>query len=55
MAQYEDYGKKNWDDGSDDMKAHRIERKYRGHKLAVAVGQNKLQRQINDELDRKRV
>lgn len=38
------YGKKQWDDDYDNMKAHRVERKYRGHKLAVAVGHHKLLR-----------
>lgn len=41
------YGKKIWNDEFDDMKSHRAERKYRGHKLAVAIGQNKLMRQLN--------
>ncbi len=49
------YGKKNWDDGSDDMKAHRVERKYRGHKLAVAIGHNRLLRRLNGESGRKRL
>lgn len=42
------YGKKHWEDELDDMKAYRVERKYRGHKLAVAVGHNKTVRTTDD-------
>ena len=44
MVRYE--ASKNIDeaDEPEPMKAHRLERKYRGHKLAVAVGHNKYQR-----------
>jgi hypothetical protein len=35
------YGKKHWVDEFDDMKAYRTGRKYRWHKLTVAVGRNK--------------
>lgn len=38
------YGKKHWDDEMDDMKAYRYDRKFRGHKLAVAIGHNKSNR-----------
>lgn len=38
------YGKKYWDDEMDDMKAYRAGRKYRWHKLSVAIGHNKLAR-----------
>jgi hypothetical protein len=38
------YAKKNLNDGMEDMKLHRFQRKYRGHKLAVAIGQHKLER-----------
>ncbi len=38
------YAKKNQYDGMEDMKLHRIQRKYRGHKLAVAIGVNKTER-----------
>lgn len=48
------YGKKRWDDEVDDMKAHRAERKYRWHKLSVAVGHNKLMRQLGGESTKKR-
>jgi hypothetical protein len=32
------YAKKNQYDGMEDMKLHRFQRKFRGHKLAVGVG-----------------
>lgn len=39
------YAKKNLDDltevGTEAMKLHRFQRKYRGHKLAVAVGRSR--------------
>lgn len=48
------YGKKQWDDGHDDMKARRMERKYRWHKLSVAVGHNKILRAANAGTVKKR-
>lgn len=40
------YGKKNHNETSEleDMKLNRIQRKYRGHKLAVAVGMSRQDR-----------
>lgn len=40
------YAKKNQldDFGMDDMKSHRVQRKYRGHKLAVNVGASRMER-----------
>lgn len=38
------FGKKQWNDEMDDMKAHRYDRKFRWHKLSVAIGHNKRQR-----------
>jgi len=35
------YAKKNLDDNSEAMKLHRIQRKFRGHKLAMAVGRSR--------------
>lgn len=35
------YAKKNLDDGTEPMKMHRMQRKYRGHKLAVNVGRSR--------------
>ena len=42
------HGKKYWDDELDDMKAYRVGRKYRWHKLSVAIGHNKLARENSD-------
>ncbi len=52
MAQY---GKKSWDDDSTDMKMHRGDRKYRGHKLSVAIGHNRTIRRQNSQAARKRL
>lgn len=40
------YAKKNQNDdfSMDDMKSHRVQRKYRGHKLAVNVGASRMER-----------
>jgi hypothetical protein len=38
------YAKKNQYDGMEDMKLHRFQRKYRGHKLAVNVGASRQER-----------
>lgn len=52
MAQY---GKKVWEDNSGDMKMHRGDRKYRAHKLSVAISHNRAMRRQNDEAARKRL
>jgi hypothetical protein len=38
------YAKKNQNDGMEEMKLHRFQRRYRGHKLAVAVGASRQDR-----------
>lgn len=40
------YAKKNQYDGMENMKLHRFQRRYRGHKLAVAIGVNKRDRAV---------
>lgn len=40
---------KNEQESDEPMKLHRLDRKYRGHKLAVAIGHNKYQRTHNGE------
>jgi len=47
------YGKShafdNQDDNPQQMKIYRADRKYRGHKLAVAIGHNRVMRSENSK------
>lgn len=47
------FGKKQWNDEFDDMKSHRYDRKFRWHKLSVALGHNRRQRREGADATRR--